>query len=90
MNFISRIINTLVYVWRLTEFVEKTKNNEKAVQELDSRVDARLDASYKEMDERLDREKSAATDSRNGNAVLIARLDGRIEELSRIEQSRSK
>ena len=28
MNFLNRIVNTLVYVWRLTEFIAKVKKAE--------------------------------------------------------------
>ena len=105
MNFIDRILNSLVGLWRFTETLAKVEKNKADIQEMDGRIDARLDELYKDMDARMDKlcketdarldkswrendhrmdeEKSLAAAARADLKEQVARLDGRVEEISR-------
>ena len=50
MNFIDRIMDSLVGLWRFTETLAKMEKNKADIQEMDGRIDARLDNLYKETD----------------------------------------
>ena len=83
MNFISRIINTLVWMWRLTELAEKVNKAEQDILDMDGRIDARFDKSWKDLDSRLDQEKSKASSARAEMREDIAHLKGAMDEINR-------
>ena len=83
MKPFSRIINTLVWMWRLTELAEKVENTEQDIIDMDSRIDARMDKSWKELDARMDAEKAKAAAGRSDLREELAYLRGTIDEISR-------
>ncbi len=83
MKSFGRIINTLVWMWRLTELVEKVENTEQDIIDMDSRIDARMDKSWKELDMRMDSEKAKTAAGRSELREDLAYLRGTIDEISR-------
>ena len=83
MKPFSRIINTLVWMWRLTELAEKVENAEQDIIDMDNRIDARMDKSWKELDARMDTEKAKAAAGRTELREELAYLRGTIDEISR-------
>ena len=83
MKLFSRIINTLVWMWRLTELAEKVENTEQDIIDMDGRIDARMDKSWKELDARMDAEKAKAAAGRSDLREELAYLRGTIDEINR-------
>ena len=83
MKLFSRIINTFVWIWRLTELVEKVETAEQDIIDMDVRIDARMDKAWKEMDARMDTEKAKAAADRSELREELAYLKGTIDEINR-------
>ena len=83
MNIVTRCVNTLVWMWRLTELAAKVGKAEDAMIAMDSRIDARLDKSWQDLDTRLDAEKTRAAADRAALREELAYLRGTIAEIHR-------
>lgn len=89
MKLLNRIINTLVWTWRLTELAEKVENAEQDIIDMDNRIDARMDKSWKELDARMDAEKAKAAAGRSDLREELAYLRGTIDEINRKRHAES-